>query len=304
MNVSICIPTYNRPGFLAEAIDSCLRQTYKPKEILIGDDSTNNESEELIEKIKKNSSTVIRYFHHMPSLKQVKNVNFLFDSVRGDKLILLHDDDLLLPEALEKMVKILQNDNSIQAVFGKQYIISENGLVNEEATIDVNKYYFREAKFEGNVLTPLQSGISQQFPNDAFLIDSKIARKIKYREFSKDLSIGDACDFDFGFRLGQEGIKMYFINEFTAKYRTTLNSVSSESTTTAYKSYKLLHLYSKKDKSSILSTRLKQKAPIAIIQANSSGNKKDAFNIFFSKWHFNKIFTPGGIKRFLILTLG
>ena len=79
MKISICIPTYNRPDLLTLALESCFKQTLLPNEILIGDDSINNETEILINEIIKNNKTniIIRYFHNKPSLGQFRNVHNL-----------------------------------------------------------------------------------------------------------------------------------------------------------------------------------------------------------------------------------
>ena len=46
--VSILIPTYNQPQFVKECIESILSQTFTDYEIIVTDDSTNTETEEMI----------------------------------------------------------------------------------------------------------------------------------------------------------------------------------------------------------------------------------------------------------------
>ena len=46
--VSICLPTCNRPELIVECIDSCLAQTYGNLEIVIGDDSKDERTRQLI----------------------------------------------------------------------------------------------------------------------------------------------------------------------------------------------------------------------------------------------------------------
>src|SRR5690606_24280564 len=101
MNISICIPTCNRPDFLKQAVESCLNQTLLPYEILIGDDSPNNDSQSMVLELTKNRGVPIKIYHNIPSLRQAGNTNFLFNNVSGDKTVLLHDDDLLLPDSLQ-----------------------------------------------------------------------------------------------------------------------------------------------------------------------------------------------------------
>jgi glycosyltransferase involved in cell wall biosynthesis len=42
--VSVCIPTYARPGLLKEAVYSCLNQTFSDYEIVITDNSDDDDS--------------------------------------------------------------------------------------------------------------------------------------------------------------------------------------------------------------------------------------------------------------------
>ena len=103
MKISVCIPTYNRLKTLREAVASCLNQSRLPDEIIIGDDSGSDETENWINEIQNDSAVKIRYYHNRPSLKQAGNVNKLFNYAEGELLILLHDDDLLMPQAIQHL---------------------------------------------------------------------------------------------------------------------------------------------------------------------------------------------------------
>ena len=48
MNISIVIPTCNRPVELKKCLDSCIQQTLTLYEIIIGDDSNNDRTKNLI----------------------------------------------------------------------------------------------------------------------------------------------------------------------------------------------------------------------------------------------------------------
>src|SRR4051812_46032781 len=115
MKIAVCIPTYNRPDLLSEALQSCLNQTILPREILIGDDSFDNKTGKLINQIALSSAVKIRYFHNDPSLGQAINVNSLFKNVKEELTMLLHDDDTLLPDALENLLKCFTEHGDIDA---------------------------------------------------------------------------------------------------------------------------------------------------------------------------------------------
>ena len=57
--VSVLIPTYNRPHYFEEALCSVLEQTYPNIEIIVGDDSTNDETEKVLQKYLCDHSNII-----------------------------------------------------------------------------------------------------------------------------------------------------------------------------------------------------------------------------------------------------
>ena len=131
-SISVCIPTYKRIKFLKEALYSVMEQTLQPLEIVIGDDSPDDQTENLVLDIQKECSIPIVYTRHSPALGQAANVNFVYDKARGDKIVLLHDDDLLLPNALEDLNSCWDLHPDLVAAYGSQYIISEDGIINQQ----------------------------------------------------------------------------------------------------------------------------------------------------------------------------
>ena len=89
------IPAYNRPQYLVRAVISALWQTYKNIEIIICDDSTNNEVQ-----------TTISFLNRYPQIKYVKNEKNLFlenwhkcyELASGEYINFLMDDDLFHKE--------------------------------------------------------------------------------------------------------------------------------------------------------------------------------------------------------------
>ncbi len=101
--ISVLIPTYNRPYYLKQALESVLNQTRLPDEIIIGDD--NPESEENYNAIKGylTKYPFIKYVKNKKNLGSTGNYRALFEKAKGDYIKWLADDDILLPDALEKL---------------------------------------------------------------------------------------------------------------------------------------------------------------------------------------------------------
>jgi glycosyltransferase involved in cell wall biosynthesis len=226
MKISILIPTYQRLDLLIQALDSVMQQTLLPDEIVIGDDSKDTITEEyVLSTFIPKTDLKVRYFHHTPSLKQARNVDFLIKQASFELVLILHDDDLLMPRCLELLRKPLEKCPEAVASFGNQYFIMENGDLIKKSE-QFNAKYYRTPEREG-IVNGEWASVVQMFPNDAFLVRSKEARKIGYYAEGRG---GDAVDFYFGFRLGIGNV-YYYLNEYTAKYRFCDQSVSGSGST-------------------------------------------------------------------------
>jgi glycosyltransferase involved in cell wall biosynthesis len=219
MLVSICIPTYNRPELLAKALSSLENQGNISLEILIGDDSLNNYT---LQMIAARNQSAIKYFKHPCSLGQAANVNFLFRKAQGDVILLLHDDDEMEYSAIPKMIKCLTGD--VDVVFGKQRVIDLKSEVDEKASDKLNQYYKRTPELAGKQSSSMWSAISSQFPNDGFMVKKETLQKVFLREGDH---IGPACDYFFGVDLATLSSGFFFLNEFTVRYRVGNESILS-----------------------------------------------------------------------------
>jgi glycosyltransferase involved in cell wall biosynthesis len=234
--ISICIPTYNRADLLGQALDSCFEQTYPEYEIVIGDDSKDDVSEQLVSKYDECHPGKIRYQRNTPSLGQNANVNDLFLRANGDRLVLLHDDDMLLPNALERLASCWDLLPTLAASFGKQYIVDHHANILSKDSEGLNKAYYRITANSGRQAVPAIPGLLRMFPNDGYMVATALARQTGYR--SRDI-VGDACDLDFGLRFCMAASNVWFLDEYTSKYRLSEDAVSKHAYPAAY-AYDLL----------------------------------------------------------------
>ena len=126
---SILIPTYNNPKALLRAVESCLLQKYIDWEIIIADDSTNNESENLY-KSQWNDNSKIKYFHNKVPLGSPKNWNYAISKASGDYIKFLHHDDWFTDsDCLEKLVSALNKNPDADFAYCQSQDISENNEI-------------------------------------------------------------------------------------------------------------------------------------------------------------------------------
>ena len=103
--VSIILPTYNRAKFIVETIESIRNQTYPDWELLILDDGSDDNTEELITCFKDERIQ----FHQMGRMGIVgKMKNMGLERVSGELIAFIDSDDLWAVTKLEKQVAALQ----------------------------------------------------------------------------------------------------------------------------------------------------------------------------------------------------
>ena len=283
--ITICIPTCRRPDLLKTAIASCFRQNYRPLEILIGDDSGDNRSVETIQGLNRPDGVTVRHVTHNPPLRQARNVDWLIANLRGSRLLLLHDDDLLCDNGLDKLVEAWEAESGIVCAYGKQYVLSPAGEVLPAKTEDFNRRYGRVRANRGVQESPLSAGLTQQLPNNCFLVDARLARAVGYRP---EEEVGNSVDEDFGIRLGQAaGDKSFFyLDEFISCYRLTEYSILR----TRHFNYGEHLLFAEVAKLDVperdLAARdlsLKRMSAKAVLNAAMAGHRMNALSIFFSR---------------------
>jgi glycosyltransferase involved in cell wall biosynthesis len=102
--VSICIPTYKNPKLLEKCLKSVIEQTYTNLEIIITDDSPNDEVADVIRKFGVDSR--IKYFKNTPALGSPENWNAGLKQSKGEYIKIMHHDDWFsIPQSLEIFVE-------------------------------------------------------------------------------------------------------------------------------------------------------------------------------------------------------
>lgn len=106
VDYTIAIPTYKRGDLLKEAIDSALAQIDCPKYNIIVVDN-NPERDDITEQMMQQyKGTIVSYYKHPINLGMGGNWNRAVELTSGKWMILLHDDDKLMPNYIQEVDKI------------------------------------------------------------------------------------------------------------------------------------------------------------------------------------------------------
>lgn len=118
VRLSICIATFNRATFLDEAISSILAQAPNDCEIVIADNASTDDTEQLALEHARRTDRV-RYFRQDSNIGVDRNYDTAVQCARGDYCWLLSDDDLIKPGAIAKVLGALSRDLSVIIVNGE-----------------------------------------------------------------------------------------------------------------------------------------------------------------------------------------
>lgn len=102
--VSIIMPSWNTDRFIAETIQSVIDQTYKNWELLIVDDCSTDNTDEVVASFKDDR---IKYFHNEKNSGAALTRNRAMREAQGEWIAFLDSDDLWMPEKLEHQISFM-----------------------------------------------------------------------------------------------------------------------------------------------------------------------------------------------------
>lgn len=125
--VSVLIPAYNHENYIQETIESIINQTYPNIELIILDDGSKDKTWEKITELKPKCENrfVKIHFETKQNEGTCMTLNKLLKLSSGEFVYIIASDDLAKPQAIEKEVKILQdNPDYALAVGDNEYVDS------------------------------------------------------------------------------------------------------------------------------------------------------------------------------------
>lgn len=119
--VSIIVPIYNVDKYLEECIESLKNQTYKNLEIILINDGSTDNSEQICRKEEKQDNRIVFINKNNGGSASAKNVGLKI--AKGDYITFIDSDDFIEPDMIEYMVNTIKKYNSdiIQCSFTNLY---------------------------------------------------------------------------------------------------------------------------------------------------------------------------------------
>lgn len=217
--VSIITPSYKSENFISQTIESVLAQTYQDWEMIIVDDVSPDNSNDIVEKYCKKDSRIKLIKLEKNSGPAVAR-NRAIEEAKGRYIAFLDADDLWKPEKLEKQIKFMQ-ENDCALSYSAYETMSEEGKLQNKFINPPLKVSYKDL-LKSNYIGCLTAIYDTQKVDKVYMPFIK-----KRQDYGLWLRILKKTDFAYG------------INEPLATYRLMSNSVSSNKISLFKYHYKL-----------------------------------------------------------------
>ncbi len=225
--VSIIMPSWNTAKFIAESIQCVVNQTYQNWELLIVDDCSSDNTDEVVASFLEDKR--IRYFHNEKNSGAALTRNKALREAQGEWIAFLDSDDLWTPDKLEKQVSFMKHNGYVLSYTEYEKIDEEDNPLNifVSGPEIVNKRRMYNYDYIGQL---------------TMMYSAKHFGLIQIKDIKKNN--------DYAIRLQlykTENTEAHLLKENLAKYRIRKKSISHDKLSKKLKShYDLFHLCDEK----------------------------------------------------------
>ncbi len=215
--VSVITPTFNCARYLPEAIDSVLSQTCTDHELIVIDDGSIDNTNQVV----ATYCDRVRYFcQENRGVATARNVGIR--EAQGDYVCFLDADDVLLPGKLETQAAFLDQNPNVDIVYSDGLLFRANPNGAEEHLLLSACGLLNKSLGSPPVSLPILA-VENAFPLHVAMARLKCVREIG--GFDEEKSLMTLEDWDLWFRLGEK-YNYAYLDAVLAKYRDWEGSTS------------------------------------------------------------------------------
>ena len=122
--VSVCIPVYNGADYIGESLCSVLAQTYEDYRVVVVDNCSTDGTADVVRSFRDSRLTYVR---NSTNLGAVGNFNRCLELADGEYVNIWHHDDVMLPENIERKVRVLDKHPSVGYVHSNLWLTDAQG---------------------------------------------------------------------------------------------------------------------------------------------------------------------------------
>lgn len=156
MRVSVVIPAYNAARFLAETVESLRQQTTPVHEIIIVDDGSTDETEQVVQSL---GDDIIYIWQANAGVSAARNRGI--SEATGEIIAFLDADDLWLPQKVENQVRVFLSNSEVALVAADRAEIDARGDLLLDSLFKKQGLYEFFAELRGNSIPQALSRLVQ-----------------------------------------------------------------------------------------------------------------------------------------------
>lgn len=225
--VSIIMPSWNTAKFIAESIKCVINQTYQNWELLIVDDCSTDDTDEVVKPFLKDKR--VKYFKNKKNSGAALTRNRAMREAQGEWIAFLDSDDLWTPDKLKKQIRFMKKHGHVFSYHEYEKIDEEDKPLNIYVTGPsvVNKRKMYNYDYIGQL---------------TMMYSAKHFGVIQIKDIKKNN--------DYAIRLQlykKDGTECHLLKQDLAKYRVRKKSISHDKLSKKLKShYDLFHMCDEK----------------------------------------------------------
>ena len=212
--ISVVMPTYNQAGFIREAIESVLNQSYTNLELIIINNYSTDRTEKIIESFK---DVRIRYLKFKNDGVIAASRNRGIQESVGGYIAFIDSDDVWLANKLENQIEYLESNKELGMVYSAQSILGT------QSSIDISRYiYNKDLEKYDTAMAILNKNL---ISCSSVVVKKDIFSNIGY--FDEDRDLVGAEDCDLWVRIAMK-YKIGFLGKVLSKYRIHADAISQQ----------------------------------------------------------------------------
>ncbi|WP_137170449.1 glycosyltransferase family 2 protein [Marinomonas sp. FW-1] len=136
--ISVVMSVYNSQKYLADSIESILKQTYENFEFIIVDDGSSDQSLSIIQSYMKKDSRIVLISRENKGLPY--SLNEAISVSKGQYIARMDADDISLPERFQKQIMVLQGDRAIGVCGSSAFYFKDDDQNNSRLFVPKKKH--------------------------------------------------------------------------------------------------------------------------------------------------------------------